>query len=47
MDASHIACAIHLGVDYFLTTDKRILNKKIMDIRVMNPIDFVRGYFNA
>jgi predicted nucleic acid-binding protein len=47
MDASHIACAIHLGADYFLTTDKRILNKPIIEVKAMNPIDFVRGYTNA
>lgn len=42
MDASHIACALHLDADYFLTTDKKILNKPIEGISVMNPIDFVR-----
>jgi predicted nucleic acid-binding protein len=47
MDASHIACAIYLEADYFLTTDKKILNKPIMGIKVMNPIDFVRRYTNA
>lgn len=47
MDASHIACAIHLGADYFLTTDKKILNKPITDIKVMNPIDFIRRYSDA
>jgi len=47
MDASHIACAVHLGADYFLTTDKRILNKQIEGIQVMNPLDFIRRYFDA
>lgn len=47
MDASHIACAIYLEADYFLTTDKRILNKPIIGVKVMNPIDFVRRYTNA
>ena len=47
MDASHVACAIHLGADYFLTTDKRILNKPITEITVMNPIDFIRRYSDA
>ena len=46
MDASHIACAIHLGAECFLTTDKKVLNKPITDIIVINPIDFVRRYFN-
>lgn len=47
MDASHIACAIHLGADYFLTTDKKVLNKQIAEIVVLNPIDFVRRYLDA
>ena len=44
MDAAHIACAILLGADCFLTTDRRILNKPISEITVINPIDFVRRY---
>ena len=47
MDASHIACAIYLGADYFLTTDKKVLNKRIAEIPVINPIDFVRRYFDV
>ena len=47
MDASHIACAIHLKADCFLTTDKKILNKPITEILVMNPIDFIRRYSDA
>jgi predicted nucleic acid-binding protein len=47
MDAAHLACAIYLKADYFLTTDKRILNKPIKEIAVMNPIDFLRRYFDA
>ncbi|MCL1878539.1 MAG: hypothetical protein FWF80_06750 [Defluviitaleaceae bacterium] len=47
MDASHIACAIYLGADYFLTTDKKVLNKRISEIPVINPIDFVRRYFDV
>ena len=47
MDASHIACAIHLGADYFLTTDKKIINKNITEIEIINPIDFIRRYSDA
>ena len=47
MDASHIACAIDLSADYFLTTDKKILNKLISGLKIMNPIDFIRRYPNA
>lgn len=47
MDASHIACAICHGADCFLTTDKKILNKPVAEIKTMNPIDFVREYAGA
>ena len=47
MDASHIACAIHLGANCFLTTDKKVLNKQIAEIEIMNPIDFIRRYSDA
>jgi predicted nucleic acid-binding protein len=42
-DALHVACALRGKCDYFLTTDRGILNKKIDGIAVMNPLDFVRG----
>jgi len=45
-DASHIACAIYAGADFFITTDKKILNKQIPNITLINPIDFVRRYLN-
>ena len=47
MDAAHVACAIYLGAAYFLTTDKKILNKPILEISVLNPIDFIRRYNDA
>ena len=47
MDASHIACAVFLGADCFLTTDNKILNKQVTGIQVMNPIDFVRSEADA
>jgi len=47
MDASHVACAIYLGADFFLTTDKKVLNKQIAEISVMNPIDFIRRHLDA
>lgn len=43
-DAAHIASAIHLGAEYFLTTDKKILNKPVTEINLVNPIEFVRRY---
>ena len=41
-DALHVACAVEAGCDYFITTDKKILNKQIDRIHVVNPIDFIR-----
>jgi len=40
-DALHIACAIALGCDYFITTDKGLISKNIVGIKIINPIDFV------
>ena len=40
-DAAHVACAIHAGCDYFLSTDDRLLKYKDSRIQIMNPIDFV------
>lgn len=45
-DALHIASAIVGEAVYFLTTDDR-LQRKLADfdeIRVLNPIDFIRGH---
>ena len=42
MDALHIACAIERKCDYFITTDNGLTNKAIANIKVINPIDFVR-----
>ena len=45
-DALHIACATRAGCNHFLTVDKRILNKSITEIEVLNPIQFVQSYTN-
>jgi hypothetical protein len=45
-DASHIACAMYAKADYFLTTDKKILNKLITDIQIISPIDFIKEHSN-
>jgi predicted nucleic acid-binding protein len=47
MDASHLACAAYMRADYFLTTDKKILNKHITEICIINPVDFARRFINA
>ncbi len=43
LDALHIASAISLKCDYFLTVDKGILKKSfyISDIKILSPIDFI------
>jgi predicted nucleic acid-binding protein len=40
-DSLHIACAIEAACEYFITTDRKILNKSINNITIVNPIDFV------
>jgi len=41
-DALHLSCAIEARSDYFLTTDKRLLNKNLAEIKIINPIDFIK-----
>ena len=41
-DALHISCAIRSECDYFITTDRGVLNKNIANIKIRNPIDFIR-----
>jgi predicted nucleic acid-binding protein len=40
-DSYHIACAIFSDADYFVTTDAKIINKNIIDVRVISPVEFV------
>ena len=40
-DSIHIACAIFTKSDYLITTDKKLLNKSIDDIKIVNPIEFI------
>ncbi len=42
-DALHLACAIEGQCEYFLTTDKKVLNKRqeIRHIQIINPVEFV------
>ena len=43
-DALHLAAAVVASVDFFITVDRGILNKKIEEIRIINPEQFVRYY---
>lgn len=42
MDALHIACAIQARCHYFLTTDKKVLKKRIDSIALMNPLNYIQ-----
>jgi len=42
IDALHIACAEAVNNDYFITCDKRLINRcSKLTMKVMNPVDFV------
>jgi predicted nucleic acid-binding protein len=43
-DALHIAAAIYSQCRYFITTDRKILNKKIDGIAVVNPVTYLEEY---
>ncbi|GHS95221.1 hypothetical protein FACS1894139_18620 [Planctomycetales bacterium] len=45
-DAGHIACAVWAQADYFITTDKKLLNKPVKDITLINPVDFLGRYYD-
>jgi hypothetical protein len=45
-DAVHIASAVIAGGDYFITVDRKILNKTIKDIAVIDPVNFIRRLQN-
>ena len=40
-DALHIACARSADCDFFITTDKKLLNKNVNDVKILSPIDFI------
>ncbi|RUR75466.1 PIN domain-containing protein [Chlorogloeopsis fritschii PCC 9212] len=42
IDALHVACAEAVGSDYFITCDKRLINRCLgLTMKVVNPVDFV------
>ena len=47
MDAAHVASAVYGGGDYFITVDRKILNKQIGDIAIIDPVAFLRRMQNA
>lgn len=40
-DALHISCAVAAHCEYYLTTDRKLLNTAIPEIKIVSPIDFV------
>lgn len=40
-DALHISCAVAAHCEYYLTTDKKLLNTPIPEIKIISPINFV------
>ena len=40
-DALHISCAVAAHCEYYLTTDKKLLNTPIPEIKIISPIVFV------
>ena len=41
-DSLHISAAKFLHCDYIITTDRKMLNKVVQDILIVNPIDFLQ-----
>lgn len=39
-DACHVAAAIRTGVDYFISTDNRLLKFQTDKIKLINPVEF-------
>jgi len=46
-DALHIACAIYAECDYFITTDDRILKYTDDQIKIIDPLDFIKIWEGA
>lgn len=40
-DALHISCAVAAGCEYYVTTDKKLLNTPIPEVKIVSPIVFV------
>ena len=42
IDALHVSAAKFLHCDYLITTDRKMQNKEVSDILIVNPIDFLQ-----
>ena len=45
-DALHIACAVEANAAFFITTDKKLINTVIPEIRVINPLTVINELNN-
>lgn len=45
-DSIHLACAIAMGCDRFLTTDDGVLKRRLLvnEIAILNPLDYVTSH---
>jgi predicted nucleic acid-binding protein len=41
-DSIHLACSIEAKCNYFITTDRKLLNKSVHEIYIINPMDFIQ-----
>lgn len=41
-DACHVSCALLAKCEYFLTTDRRLLKYETNDLKILNPLDFIK-----
>jgi predicted nucleic acid-binding protein len=42
IDALHISAAKYLHCDYLITTDRKMLNKEVKNILIVDPIEFLQ-----
>ncbi len=40
-DALHISCAVYAGCEFFLTTDRKLLNHSVDRIMIEDPVRFI------
>jgi predicted nucleic acid-binding protein len=46
LDALHLACAINAKVDYFVTVDDGILRYRTDEIKIFDPVMFIKDWGN-
>jgi predicted nucleic acid-binding protein len=41
-DSIHLACSIEAKCNYFITTDRKLLNKTVNGINIIDPLNFIQ-----